>query len=103
MPKDLQKVSKSRQILIRHKIAYVQAKSFRLSPNFSAGAPHAPAQLLPPYYEDKFIPPSTCNQMLTFFVKYFLSEESELFHNIRGRCHFVTGGNLAETKREFQT
>ena len=39
LPKDLQKVRKSRQILIRDKIAYVQAKNFRLSQNFSAGAP----------------------------------------------------------------
>ena len=45
LPKDLQKkVRKSRQILIRHKIAYVQAKSFRLSPNFSAGAPVPPCR-----------------------------------------------------------
>ena len=48
LPKDLQKVRKSRQILIRDKIAYVWAKNFRLSPNFLVGAPRAPAQLLPP-------------------------------------------------------
>ena len=48
LPQDLQKVRKSRQILIRDKIAYVGAKNFRQSPNFSAGAPRAPAQLLPP-------------------------------------------------------
>ena len=49
MPKDLQKKArKSRQILIRDKIAYVQAQNFRPSTNFSAGATRAPAQLLPP-------------------------------------------------------
>ena len=49
MPIDLQKkVRKSRQILIRDKIAYVRAKNFRPSPNSSAGATRAPAQLLPP-------------------------------------------------------
>ena len=49
LPKDLQKVRKSRQILIRNKIAYVRVKKFRPSPNFLAGAPRAPAQLLPPW------------------------------------------------------
>ena len=47
LPKDLQKVRISRQILIRHKIAYVRAKIFCPSPNFSAGATCAPVQLLP--------------------------------------------------------
>ena len=46
LPKDLQK---SRQILIRDKIAYVGAKNFRPSPNISAGATRAPVQLLPPW------------------------------------------------------
>ena len=55
LPKDLQKVRKSRQILIRDKIAYVRAYSFRSSPNFSAGAPRAPAQLLPPCLEVRAI------------------------------------------------
>ena len=49
LPKDLQKVSNSRQILSRNKIAYVRVQNFRPSPNFSAGAPRAPAQLLPPW------------------------------------------------------
>ena len=49
LPKDLQKVHKSRQILIRDKIAYVRASNFRPSPNFSAGATCAPVQLLPPW------------------------------------------------------
>ena len=49
LPKDLQKVRKSRQILIRDKIAYVRAQNFRPSQNFSAGATRAPAQLLPPW------------------------------------------------------
>ena len=48
LPKDLQKVRKSRQILIRNKIAYVRVQNFRPSPNFSAGATRAPVQLLPP-------------------------------------------------------
>ena len=50
LPKDLQKVRKSRQILIRNKIAYVRAYNFRPSPNFSAGAARAPVQLLPPWH-----------------------------------------------------
>ena len=44
-----------RQILIRDKIAYVRAYSFRSSPNFLAGAPRAPAQLLPPCLEVRAI------------------------------------------------
>ena len=55
LPKDLQKVRKSRQILICDKIAYVQALNFRPIPNFSAGATRAPAQLLPPWIWAKFI------------------------------------------------
>ena len=47
LPKDLQKVRKSRKILIRIKIAYVRALNFRPSPNFLAGATRAPVQLLP--------------------------------------------------------
>ena len=39
LPKDLQKVCKSRQILIRNKKAYVWAKNFHPSPNFLGGAP----------------------------------------------------------------
>ena len=46
-----QKVRNSQQILICDKIAHVRAKNFRPSPNFSAGAPHAPAQLLPPCHQ----------------------------------------------------
>ena len=34
-------------------LAYVQAYTFRLSPNFLAGAPRAPAQLLPPCKKGK--------------------------------------------------
>ena len=53
MPKDLQKkVRKSRQILIRDKIAYVRALNFRPSPNFSAKALRAFVQLLPPNGND---------------------------------------------------
>ena len=48
LARDLQKVRKLQQILICDKIAYVQAKNFRPSPNFSAGATCAPTQLLPP-------------------------------------------------------
>ena len=56
MPKDLQKkVRKSRQILIRDKIAYVWAQNFRPSPSFSAGAPRAPVQLLPPCLRTHFL------------------------------------------------
>ena len=47
LPKDLQKVRKSQQILIRDKIAYVRAQIFCPNPNFSAGATRAPVQLLP--------------------------------------------------------
>ena len=54
LPKDLQKVRKSRQILIRDKIAYVRAKNFRPSPKFSAGATRAPVQLLPPWILNSF-------------------------------------------------
>ena len=53
LPKDLQNVRKLRQILIRDKIAYVRAYYFCPSPNFSAGAPRAPAQLLPPCFNIK--------------------------------------------------
>ena len=53
MPKDLKKkVRKSRQILIRNKIAYVRAKNFRPSPNFSAGA--ALATSATQHYPDDF-------------------------------------------------
>ena len=55
LPKDLQKVRKSRQILIRNKMAYVWAENFRLSPNFLAGATRAPVQLLPPCRGQKYI------------------------------------------------
>ena len=54
LPKDLQKVRKLWQILIRDKIAHVRAQNFHLSPNFSAGATCAPVQLLPPWIEDTF-------------------------------------------------
>ena len=55
LPKDLQKVRKSRQILICDKIAYVWAYNFRLSPNFSAGAGRAPVQLLAPWQKVQFV------------------------------------------------
>ena len=42
LPKDLQKVRKSRQILLCDKIAYNWAQNFRPSPNFSAGPPMPP-------------------------------------------------------------
>ena len=61
LPKDLQKVRKSRQIFIRDKIVYVWAY-------FSAGAPRAPAQLLPPCVLD--ILPSQINVVFCCAFKH---------------------------------
>ena len=79
LPKDLQKVRKSRQILNCDKIAYVQAKS----PKFSSGTPRAPAQLLPPWWT---VPPPTIIKSWGIKENLF-STRSFIFLDRNSMCH----------------
>ena len=66
LPKDLQKVRKSRQILICDKEVYVRACNFRPSPDFSAGArPRTTSATLDPREN---LAPQHSILVITFFL-----------------------------------